>query len=122
MCILTDDYKSMNYEINRDTLKHLSNMNLDLKEKQTQFHLLSLLKEIHERMYPMMEYCERLQTVKLDITISSCMTVDITDEEEMKKTKLFRLQDPEFDHNIHDDQTSRSILKDLRKVIKSLEK
>jgi hypothetical protein len=122
MCILTDDYKSMNYEINRDTLKHLSNMNLDLKEKQTQFHLLSLLKEIHERMYPMMEYCERLQPVKLDITISSCMTVDITDEEEMMKTKLFRLQDPEFDHNIHDDQTSRSILKDLRKVIKSLEK
>ena len=67
-------------------------MTLDLKEKQTQFHLLSLLKEVHERVYPMMEYCEKLQ------------------------------QDPEFDHNIYDDQTSRSILKDLRKVIKSLEK
>ena len=100
-----------------------------LLDQRDQFHLLSLLKEVHERMYPMMEYCERLQPIKLEETytqvdndINHKKWVDITDEEEMKMTKLFRLQDPEFDHNIHDDQTSRSILKDLRKVIKSLEK
>tara|TARA_R110000751_G_scaffold194258_5_gene299690 strand:- start:116 stop:421 length:306 start_codon:yes stop_codon:yes gene_type:complete len=101
-------------------------MTLDLKEKQTQFHLLSLLKEVHERMYPMMEYCERLQPVKLieDEVKQITYFEDLTDEEDKTiKTTLFRLLDPELDeHLTFDDQTSRSILKDLRKVIKSLEK
>jgi len=82
-----------------------------------------LLTEVHERMYPMMEYCERLTPVKLDIGKDkvSPITVDITDEEEMMITKLFRLVELPEEMTSYDDQTSRSILKDLRKVIKSLE-
>ena len=78
-------------------------------------------------MYKIMEYTERLQPVKLEMTDDwGIGTVDIsrinlTDKEEMLKTKLFRLQDLDEMTNF-DDQTSRSILKDLRKVIKSLEK
>jgi len=101
---------------------------LETKNQEDNHQLLSLLKETHERMYSMMEWVERLQPIKLEETytqvdndINHKKWVDITDEEEGKITNLFRLQDPEFDHNIHDDQTSRSILKDLRKVIKSLE-
>tara|TARA_R110000823_G_scaffold38649_1_gene103918 strand:+ start:651 stop:1016 length:366 start_codon:yes stop_codon:yes gene_type:complete len=88
-------------------------------------NLLSLLTEIHERMYSMMEYCERLQPVELETDNPHTedqytSIVNITDEEEMMKTKLFRLVDKDEMTNF-DDQTSRSILKDLRKVIKSLE-
>jgi len=90
--------------------------------------LLTLLYETHERMYDMMEYCERLQPIKLnpintdESDYYNKITTDLTDEKEMKMTKLFRLLDPELDkHLTFDDQTSRSILKDLRKVIKSLE-
>jgi len=66
----------------------------------------------------MMLFCERLQPVKLDITISSTRTVDLTDEKEIELTKLFRVDDEMVD----EDQNSRSILKDLGEVIKSLEK
>ena len=75
--------------------------------------LKHLLIEIHERMYSMMEYCERLQPVKLDLEDHFPTTVDLTDVEEMIKTKLFRLDDEMVD----EDQTTRSILKDLRKYI-----
>ena len=95
------------------------------KEQQEQHNLLSLLKEVHERMYPMMEYCERLQPIKLtDGGVGEPFKrwEDLTNEEEMMKTKLFRLVELPEEMTSYDDQTSRSILKDLRKVIKSLEK
>ena len=88
---------------------------------QRKQNLLSLLIEIHERMYPMMKYCERLQPVMMGINDQT--TVDLTEEDlKWEETRLFRLLDPEFEHDkIFDDQTTRSILKDLRKVIKGLE-
>ena len=123
----------MNKNIELDT--KILNKNLEITKLTKQLddltsdnvNLLNLLHEIHERMYSMTEYCERLQPVKLEMTDDwGIGTVDIsrinlTDKEEMLKTKLFRLQDLDEMTNF-DDQTSRSILKDLRKVIKSLEK
>tara|TARA_R110002020_G_scaffold441498_1_gene652371 strand:+ start:34 stop:552 length:519 start_codon:yes stop_codon:yes gene_type:complete len=119
--------------------KELKSENVNLKEsiirikemkEKSKFNdkeLHFLLNEVHERMYPMMEWCERLKPVKLDIDpeselVKTPITVDITDEEEMKITKLFRLVELPEEMTSYDDQTSRSILKDLRKVIKSLEK
>tara|TARA_R100001594_G_scaffold121327_1_gene157139 strand:+ start:1237 stop:1575 length:339 start_codon:yes stop_codon:yes gene_type:complete len=93
----------------------LTSDNVDLKEQNV--NLLPLLKEIHERMYSMTEYCERLQPIH--INDSNKEIVDLT-HEMYDQTKLFRLRDlKEMDD--FNDQTSRSILEDLRKVIKSLE-
>lgn len=93
--------------------------------------LLFLLEETHEQMMKMVTWLERLQPVKLDVKRNTeqfeyngdyytgddtPITVDITDVEEMVKTKLFRLNDEMVD----EDQTSRSILKDLRKYISHL--
>ena len=107
----------------REELKELKYMyqQTDSELKSDDGHLLELLKEIHERMYPMMEYCERLQPVKVNSDSSDKYkgTIDLTDEDEMMMTKLFRLVDKDEMTN-YDDQTSRSILKDLRKVIKHL--
>ena len=96
-----------------------------MNETNTDLELLTLLHEIHERMYSMMEYCERIQPIKLEETytqvdgdINHKKWVDITKEEEMMNTKLFRYAN----EMVYEDQTSRSILKDLRKVNKSLEK
>ena len=104
-----------------------------MNETNTDLELLTLLNETHERMYSMMEWCEKLQPVKLDTERNdeqfeyngdyykgddTPIIIDLTDEEEMKITKLFRIDDEIVD----EDQTSRSILKDLRKVIRSLEK
>jgi hypothetical protein len=77
---------------------------------------LMLDKEIHERMYAMMEWLERIQPIKLHDS-NPDLTVDLTSEEEMMITKLFRIDD----EIVHEDQTSRSILKDLRKRIKYYE-
>lgn len=110
-----------------------------MNETNTKIDLLTLLHEVNDRMYKMMEYCERLQPVKLDTerndeqfeyngdyykSDDTPITVDLDITDEMySETKLFRLLDPELDeHKIFDDQTGRSILKDLRKVIRSLEK
>ena len=115
------------------TIDKLTSENVDLKvkicDRDVQLH--HLLTEVHERMYTIMEHCERLQPVKLGyihngyddpepITVD-LSRINLTDKEEMLKTKLFRLVDKEK-MTSYDDQTSRSILKDLRKVIKSLEK
>jgi len=90
-----------------------------MNETNTDLELLTLLHELHEKMYPMMEFCERLQPVKLETNDNNqTTTVDLTDEEEMMITKLFRLDD----EMVNEDQTGRSILKDLRRVIGSLEK
>ena len=109
---------------NQDTIHDLKetrakrSMSKSKNDKELHF----LLTEVHERMYPMMEYCERLQPVKVNSESSDKYkgTIDLTDEDEMMMTKLFRLVDKEEMTN-YDDQTTRSILKDLRKVIKSLE-
>jgi|TARA_R100000030_G_scaffold82453_2_gene65276 hypothetical protein len=77
--------------------------------------LLFLLEETHEQMMKMVTWLERLQPVKLDM-FEEPVTVDVTDVEEMMKTKLFRLDNEMVD----EDQTSRSILKDLRKYINHL--
>ena len=121
-----------NLEITRVTkqLDDLTSDYVELKEKlnQKDKSLHFLLTEVHERMYEMTEYFERLQPVKLTLEYSDAegeypdicdITVD-WDEEKMMKTKLFRLKDID-EMTDFDDQTSRSILKDLRKVIKSLE-
>ena len=135
-----------NLEITRLTkqIDDLTSDNVDLQEKyqnkiiderkvlnqvgdltKNDENLFHLLHEVHETMCNMMTWCERLQPVKLDVDGHPDKTeghypiiVDLTDEEEMMMTKLFRLDD----EMINEDQTSRSILKDLRKVIKSLEK
>ena len=85
--------------------------------------LLFLLEETHEQMMKMVTWLERLQPVKLDVEtntewtpVDTPTTVDVTDVEEMMKTKLFRLDNEMVD----EDQTSRSILKDLRKYINHL--
>ena len=125
----------MNKNIELDT--KILNKNLEITKLTKQIddltsdnvNLLKLLNEIHERMYSMMEYCERLQPVRLDMDETLSLynedwkvgTINVTNEEDMIKTKLFRLIDKD-DMTNYDDQTSRSILKDLRKVIKSLEK
>ena len=125
----------MNKNIELDT--KILNKNLEITKLTKQIddltsdnvNLLKLLNEIHERMYSMMEYCERLQPVRLDMDETLSLynedwkvgTINVTNEEDMIKTKLFRLVDKD-DMTNYDDQTSRSILKDLRKVIKSLEK
>ena len=119
-----------NLEITKLTtqLDNLTSENVDLKVKicdgDVQLHYL--LTEIYERFFPMMEHCERLQPVKLETDNphtedQDTYIVNITDEEEMMKTKLFRLVELPEETTVYDDQTSRSILKDLRKVIKSLE-
>lgn len=113
-----------NLEITKLTkqIDDLTSENVDLKVKicDNDVQLHHLLTEVHERMYPMMEYCERLQPIKFDTEIE--YFVDLTDEENKTiKTNLFRLVDKDEMTN-YDDQTSRSILKDLRKVINSLEK
>ena len=117
-----------NLEITKLTkqVDDLTSDNVNLKEEIKQSDddkLCYLLNEVHERMYPMMEYCERLQPVKVNSDSSDKYkgTIDLTDEDEMMMTKLFRLVDKDEMTN-YDDQTGRSILKDLRKVIKSLEK
>ena len=115
-----------NLEITKLTkqLDDLTSENVDLTvkicDRDVQLH--HLLTEVHDRMYPMMEYCERLQPVKMETSNpytedQYTSIVNITDEEEMMKTELFRLTE----EMVNEDQTSRSILKDLRKVIKSLE-
>ena len=125
----------MNKNIELDT--KILNKNLEITKLTKQIddltsdnvNLLKLLNEIHERMYSMMEYCERLQPVRLDMDETLSLynedwkvgTINVTNEEDMIKTKLFRLVDKD-DMTNYDDQTSRSILKDLRKVIKSLKK
>jgi len=119
-----------NLEITKLTtqLDNLTSELVDLKVKicdgDVQLHYL--LTEIYERFFPMMEHCERLQPVKLETDNphtedQDTYIVNITDEEEMMKTKLFRLVELPEETTVYDDQTSRSILKDLRKVIKSLE-
>jgi len=119
-----------NLEITKLTkqIDDLTSDNVDKLEinKHQNMYLHHLLLEVHERMYTMMEYCERLQPVEVETDNPGTedhytSIVDITDEEEMMKTKLFRLVDKDEMTN-YDDQTSRSILKDLRKVIKSLKK
>ena len=101
------------------------------KQEQETHKLLSLLKETHEQMMMMTSWLERLQPVKLDveelpdqvvldpnILPTYPITVDLDRKDEMyNKTNLFRLDNEMID----EDQTSRSILKDLRKVIKHLE-
>ena len=137
-----------NLEITKLTtqLDNLTSENVDLKVKLNEFklnpsdtrfedkpfnnddnvNLYHLLTEVYERFFPMMEHCERLQPVKLETDNphtedQDTYIVNITDEEEMMKTKLFRLVELPEETTVYDDQTSRSILKDLRKVIKSLE-
>ena len=119
-----------NLEITRVTkqLDDLTSDYVELKEKlnQKDKSLHFLLTEVHERMYEMTEYFERLQPIKLnpintdELDYYNKITTDLTDEKEMIETKLFRLKDID-EMTDFDDQTSRSILKDLRKVIKSLE-
>ena len=121
-----------NLEITKLTqqVDNLTSDNVDKLEiiKHQNMYLYQLLTEVHERMYPMMEHCERLQPIKLEFSVDydnnqELGTVDLTGEDEMyEETKLFRLLDPEFEQDkIFDDQTTRSILKDLRKVINGLE-
>ena len=119
-----------NLEITRVTkqLDDLTSDYVELKEKlnQKDKSLHFLLTAVHERMYEMTEYSERLQPIKLnpintdELDYYNKITTDLTDEKEMIETKLFRLKDID-EMTDFDDQTSRSILKDLRKVIKSLE-
>jgi hypothetical protein len=115
-----------NLEITRLTkqIDDLTSDNVDLKEKLkfNDLNLSELLNEVHERMYKMMVYLELLQPVK----IKGNTTIDLTEDDEdgmFYKTKLFRILSPNLEKDkIFEDQTSSSILKDLRKVIKSLEK
>jgi hypothetical protein len=83
----------------------------------TDFELITLLNETHDKMYEMMEWCERLQPVQL--THQGYLS-DITDEKEMMKTKLFRLKNT-YEMTDFNDQTNRSLLKDIRKYIRDLE-
>ena len=80
----------------------------------TDFELITLLNEIHDKMYEMTEWCERLQPIH--INESNKEIVDLT-HEMYDKTKLFRLTND----IVKEDQTSRSILKDIRKYIRHLE-
>ena len=82
----------------------------------TDFELITLLNEIHDKMYEMTEWCERLQPIH--INESNKEIVDLT-HEMYDKTKLFRLRDLE-EMDDFNDQHSRSMLKDLRKAIKYL--
>jgi hypothetical protein len=115
-----------NLEITKLTkqLDDLTSENVDLKVKicDNDVQLHHLLTEVHERMYSMMTYLELLQPVK----IKGNTTIDLTEDDEdgmFYKTKLFRILSPNLEKDkIFEDQTSRSILKDLRKVINSLEK
>lgn len=97
------------------------------KKEQETHNLLELLKETHEQLYKIMTFCERLQPVKLEETytqvdgdINHTKTVDLTEEDlKWEETRLFRLLDPEFEQDkIFDDQTTRSILKDVRGYIR----
>ena len=80
----------------------------------TNIDLLNLLHETHEQMMMMTSWLELLQPVKLED--NNKLSV-ITDIEELPSATLFKLDKEIF----QEDQTSRSILKDLRKVIKHLE-
>ena len=102
-----------------------------MNKQDTNIDLLHLLHETHEQMMMMTSWLERLQPIKLDveelpdqvvldpnILPTYPITVDLDRKDEMyNKTNLFRLDNEMIDEN----QTSRSILKDLRKVIKHLE-
>lgn len=60
--------------------------------------IIQLLKETHEQMFMMITWCERLQILK-----------ENSNKYELKNTM------------VDEDQTGRSILKDLRKLIKYFE-
>tara|TARA_R100000005_G_C4873639_1_gene128833 strand:+ start:317 stop:604 length:288 start_codon:yes stop_codon:yes gene_type:complete len=86
-----------------------------MNENRNDYELLFLLKETNERLMTMISWCEKLQPVKLGDKIGEL--IDLTDDEEIRLTKLFRVDDEMVD----EDQTGRSICKDLRKVIRHLE-
>ena len=124
--------KLVNKTNNQDKMIEQSYETLDNQREQVPMWMIGVVNETHERMYQMMEWLERLQPVKLDVERNTeqfeyngdyykgddtPIIIDLTDEEEMKITKLFRIDDELVD----EDQTSRSILKDLRKVIKFLQ-
>jgi len=78
--------------------------------------ITGLLHEVHERMYTMMEYCERLHMYYHDK--DSNRMVEIHDHDESNEIYLkFQVNSD----RLGEDQTGRSILKDLRKVIKYFE-
>tara|TARA_R100001594_G_scaffold14471_1_gene30732 strand:+ start:1650 stop:1856 length:207 start_codon:yes stop_codon:yes gene_type:complete len=60
--------------------------------------IIQLLKETHEQMFMMITWCERLQIIK-----------ENSNKYELKNTM------------VDEDETGRSILKDLRKLIKYFE-
>ena len=94
-----------------------------LIEDQDILEDLMLDKEILKRWYPMMEWLERIKPIKLveDEVKQITYYKDLTEDDEMfTETKLFRLVDKE-EMISYDDQTTRSILKDLRKRIKHYE-
>ena len=110
-----------NLEITKLTkqLDDLTSENVDLTVKicDRDVQLQHLLIEVHDKMYSMMEYCERLQPVVYDSLEEDHMDLTEEDGETFHRTNLFKLKNEMVD----EDQTSRSILKDVRKVIKSLE-
>jgi homogentisate 1,2-dioxygenase len=94
--------------------------------KEQQVNLYHLLYEVHEQMYKMMEWCEKLQPIKINNNGEVLTYEDLNPEDyknkEIMKTRLFRELDGKLEQDqVWEDQTSRSILKDLRKVIKGLE-
>ena len=101
-------------------LKHQLGKKMNKQEQETH-NLLSLLKETHEQLYKIMTFCERLQPVRvLQLQGDEHKLIDLTEENlKWEETKLFRLLDPEFEQDkIFDDQTTRSILKDVRGYIR----
>ena len=110
-----------NLEITKLTtqLDNLTSELVDLKVKicdgDVQLHYL--LTEIYERFFPMMEHCESVQPVIYDSNEEDHIDVTEEDGELFHRTNLFKLTNK----IVNEDQTGRSIFKDLRKVIKSLE-
>lgn len=90
-------------------LKEKSNNNMRLSDDN---NLCFLLKEVHEMSYGRMEFSEKLQPLDDDLN-----NVDNKTHFE-KELTLYKLTD----EMVWEDQTGRSILKDLRKVIRSLNK
>ena len=96
-----------------------------MTNKNTNIDLLHLLHETHDQMSLMMTWLEMLQPIEINpVDISdgwayhNKMIVDLKhDDEKYSNPKYFRIND----ELVEEDQTSRSILKDLRKVIKHLE-
>ena len=82
------------------------------KKTNTNSDLLHLLHETHDQMMMMTSWLELLQPVKLK---DNKLTV-ITDDKELQSATLFRLDND----MVQEDQTSRSILKDIRKYINHL--